>query len=552
MTRNNDSRWKGNGVTELGQNAPWWKTGVIYQIYPRSFQDSNGDGIGDLAGIRQRLDYLEWLGVAALWLSPIYESPMADFGYDVSDYAAVDPMFGTIDDFDALVAEAHARGLKIIMDFVPNHTWNQLSWFLEARTSRTNPKADWYVWADPNEHGGPPNNWLGYFGGPAWTLDEKTGQYYLHNFLPEQPDLNYRNPEVKEAVWADMRFWLDRGIDGFRLDVIDRMLKDPALRNNPANPDFVQQRDNPTQALKRVYSEGAPGIHALIQEFQQAIKAYPDRVSVGEIQYFSDPEDMVPFYGESESQELDLPFNFGLLLQRWSATTVRNFVVSYDSIMPPWGWPNYVWGNHDQHRLATRVGGKAQARLAAMLLLTLRGTALIYQGEELGMENVDIPQELVQDPQGKNMPGFTRDVARTPMHWNADTNAGFTSGTPWLPLSPEYPTFNVETERANPTSILSLYHALLGYRKITPALTLGAMQPLPTQPDDAFLYVRDYHGERRLVALNFSSEPRTLDIGHLTFDHQGRVVLSTMVDHDENVDLSALHLRGYEGVIIEL
>ena len=242
MTRNNDSRWKGNGVTELGQNAPWWKTGVIYQIYPRSFQDSNGDGIGDLAGIRQRLDYLEWLGVAALWLSPIYESPMADFGYDVSDYAAVDPMFGTIDDFDALVAEAHARGLKIIMDFVPNHTSNLHRWFLEARTSRDNPKRDWYVWADPNEHGGPPNNWLGYFGGPAWTLDEKTGQYYLHNFLPEQPDLNYRNPEVKEAVWADMRFWLDRGIDGFRLDVIDRMLKDPALRNNPANPDFVQQR----------------------------------------------------------------------------------------------------------------------------------------------------------------------------------------------------------------------------------------------------------------------------------------------------------------------
>ena len=539
-------------LTEQLETAPWWKTGVIYQIYPRSFQDSNGDGIGDLRGISTRLDYLAWLGVDALWLSPIYESPMADFGYDVADFRAIDPIFGTMDDFDHLVAEAHARGLKIVMDFVPNHTSSLHQWFLEARSSRDNPKRDWYIWADPREDGGPPNNWLGYFGGPAWTLDEKTGQYYLHNFLPEQPDLNYRNPAVKEAVWADMRFWLDRGVDGFRLDVIDRMLKDPQMRDNPANPDFVQQRDNPTLALKRVYSEGAPGIHDLIFEFQQVIKAYPERVSIGEIQYYSDPDEMAPFYGTEARQELDLPFNFGLLLQHWSARTVRDFVIAYDAAVPPWGWPNYVWGNHDQHRLATRVGGKAQARLAALLLLTLRGTPFVYQGEELGMENVDIPQALVQDPQGKNMPGFTRDVARTPIHWNDETNAGFTTGKPWLPLSDEYPTFNVETERANPTSILSMYHALLGYRRITPALTLGSLQPQETQPNDTFIYAREYQGERRVIALNFSDEAQVLDVSAAAANDSGRVVLSTQMDREEAVDLSALNLRAYEGVIIEV
>jgi alpha-glucosidase len=539
-------------LTENVQTAPWWKTGTIYQIYPRSFQDSNGDGIGDLKGIADRLDYLQWLGVDAIWLSPIYQSPMADFGYDVSDFTAVDPIFGTMDDFDHLVAETHARGLKLIMDFVPNHTSSLHPWFLEARASRDNPKRDWYIWADPDEHGNPPNNWLAYFGGPAWTLDEKTGQYYLHNFLPEQPDLNYRNPAVKEAVWNDMRFWLDRGVDGFRLDVIDRMLKDPALRDNPVNPNFVQQRDNPTMALQRVHSEGAPGIHKLIQAFQKVIHAYPERVSIGEIQYFSNPDDMTPFYGDAEGEELDLPFNFGLLLQPWHAETVRDFVMRYDAAVPAWGWPNYVWGNHDQHRLASRVGGKDQARLAAMLLLTLRGTPFIYQGEELGMENVDIPQELVQDPQGKNMPGFTRDVARTPMHWNDEPNAGFTTGTPWLPVSDEYVTFNVETERTNPTSILSLYHRLLGYRRLSRALTLGNFQPYPTQPDDAFVYVRAYEGERRLIALNFSHEARTLDVGDLTSDHSGRVVLSTHVDRQENADLETLHLRPLEGVIVEL
>jgi alpha-glucosidase len=539
-------------VTGLVHDAPWWKTGVIYQIYPRSFQDSNGDGIGDLDGVRQRLDYLKWLGVKALWLSPIYKSPMADFGYDVADYTAIDSIFGTLQDFDNLLAEAHSRDLKVIMDFVPNHTSSDHAWFQESRSSRDNPKRDWYIWQSPSATGGPPNNWLAYFGGPAWTLDEQTGQYYLHNFLPEQPDLNYRNPEVKEAVWADMRFWLDRGIDGFRIDVVDRMIKDPELRDNPMNPDFVPQRDNPTFALLRVHSEGAPGTHDLIKEFQAVIKAYPDRVSIGEIQYFSDPKDMVPFYGSAESEEMDLPFNFGLLLQHWSANTVRDYVTRYDATVPPWGWPNYVWGNHDQQRLVSRVGGRAQARLATMLLLTVRGTPFIYQGEELGMENVPIPQELVQDPQGKNIPGYTRDIARTPMHWNNDPNAGFTTGKPWLPLAEDYPRFNVVTERANPHSILSMYHALLAYRNASPVLTLGAFDALATQPDESFVYVRTHGDKQVLVALNFSDAPQTYNLAEQLSTTQGRVVLSTGVDRTEDVDLSALSLRAYEGVIIEL
>lgn len=535
---------------------PWWKTGVIYQIYPRSFQDSNGDGIGDLQGIASRLVYLVWLGIDAIWLSPIYLSPMADFGYDIADYTAIDPQFGTLDDFDALVRQAHERGIKVVLDFVPNHTSDRHTWFLESRASHDNSRRDWYIWADPTPEGDPPNNWLAYFGGPAWTLDQKTGQYYLHNFLPEQPDLNYRNPAVREAVWNDIRFWLDRGVDGFRIDVVDRMLKDPALRDNPPNPNFIQGRDNPTNALLRSYSEGVEGIHDLIQGFQRVIKSYPYRVSIGEIQYLADPNDIVPFYGSSESEELDLPFNFGLMLQPWNAATIAQFVTAYDAAIPAHGWPNYVLGNHDQHRLASRIGRATQSRVAAMLLLTLRGTPFIYNGDELGMENVDIPQHLVQDPQGKNLPGYTRDVARTPLQWSDAPYAGFSTVEPWLPLADNYPTVNVEALRAQPTSILMLYHRLLSYRRLTPALTLGGYVALDHPPNDCFAYLREHEGQRRLIALNFSGEPRNLVVTSLITDstgvEQGRIVLSTFLDREEAVDLRSIALRGDEGIIIEL
>jgi alpha-glucosidase len=532
--------------------AQWWKTGVIYQIYPRSFMDSNGDGIGDLAGITRKLDYLQWLGVDAIWLSPIFESPMKDFGYDISNYIAIDPTFGTMDDFDELVREAHGRGIKIVLDYVPNHTSDLHAWFIESRAGRDSPKRDWYVWADPTPDGDPPNNWLSYFGGPAWTLDEKTGQYYLHNFLPEQPDLNFRNPEVKQAVFDDIRFWLDRGVDGFRIDTVDRMVKDPDLRDNPPNADYVQGVHNPVNALLRVHSEGAPGIHDLIREFQQVIKSYDDRVSIGEIQYLNDPADMVVYYGEAESQEIDLPFNFGLILLPWKAEAIHNFVNAYDAVIPKHGWPNYVLGNHDQHRLATRVGGRDQARVAAMLLLTLRGTPFIYNGDELGIENVDIPQHLVQDPQGKNLPGYTRDVTRTPMQWDDSPHAGFSTAEPWLPLAHDYAAYNVKTEQTDPTSILNLYHRLLGYRRITPALIEGSYFSLDYTPENCFTYIREIEGQRRLIALNFSTDNKTLVFAGVVKSDSGRVVLSTNLDREETVDLRSLHLRPNEGVIVEL
>ncbi len=533
-------------------SAPWWKTGVIYQIYPRSFMDTNGDGVGDLAGIASRLGYLEWLGIDAIWLSPIYPSPMADFGYDVADYTGVDPLFGTIDDFDGLIHAAHERGIKVVMDFVPNHTSNEHPWFLESRASRDNPKRDWYLWHDASADGEPPNNWLAYFGGRAWTFDDVTGQYYMHNFLPEQPDLNYHNPDVKKAVFDSLRFWLDRGIDGFRFDVIDRLYKDPQLQDNPPNPNFVQGRDNPTNAYLRLHSEAAPGIHDVIREFQDVVKSYDDRVSIGEIQYYADPTPMIPFYGDREEHEIDLPFNFGLILTPWQASAVRGFVDRYDAMIPPYGWPNYVLGNHDQHRLASRVGGEAQARVAAMLLLTLRGTPFIYNGDEIGMHNVDIPQHLVKDPQGINLPGYTRDVTRTPLQWNSGAYAGFSETEPWLPLADDYETFNVEVEYDDPTSMLMLYHRLLGYRRLTLALTLGSYQSLDVERDDCFVYLRERDEQRRLIALNFSGADRRLDVAGGAEASTGRLVLSTRLDREEAVDLSALNLRAYEGVIIEL
>lgn len=532
--------------------AHWWQTGIIYQIYPRSFQDSNGDGIGDLRGIMSRLDYLAWLGVDAIWISPVYKSPMADFGYDVADYRTIDPMFGTLEDFDELLAKAHEHGLKVVLDFVPNHTSDQHAWFVEARAGKDNPKRDWYIWRDPKADGTPPNNWLSYFGGPAWTLDEASGQYYLHNFLPEQPDLNYRNPAVKEAVFEDLRFWLERGVDGFRVDVIDRMLKHPDLLDNPTNANYVTGRDNPVGALLRKHSEAGEGIHELIQEFQAVLKSYGDRVSIGEIAYYDNPSDMASFYGAHASQEIDLPFNFGLIMLPWNANVIRSHVDAYDSSIPAHGWPNYVMSNHDQHRTASRVGGEAQARAAAVLLLTLRGTPTLYYGEELGMANVLIPQHLVQDPQGKNIPGYTRDVARTPMQWDASPHAGFSTVEPWLPLAENYQTVNVAVQEEDPHSVLSLYHRLIAYRRRTPALTMGSYYLADYPPEDCFIYLREHEGQRCLIAINFAAEARTLVLAGINDAETGSLIISSQMDRAGDVDLRGLELRPYEAIVLEV
>ncbi|HZZ89127.1 MAG TPA: alpha-amylase family glycosyl hydrolase, partial [Caulobacteraceae bacterium] len=414
-------------------DAAWWKAGVVYQVYPRSFQDADGDGVGDLAGIRRRLPYLQHLGVDAVWISPIFVSPMADFGYDVADYCAIDPLFGTLADFNALVADAHGRGLKLILDFVPNHTSQAHPWFREARSSRSSPKRDWYIWRDPGLDGGPPNNWLSNFGGSAWAWDGASGQYYYHAFLKEQPDLNWRNPQVRAAMLDVLRFWLDRGVDGFRVDVLWHLIKDAQFRDNPPNPAY--QPDQPgSERLLQLYSCDQPEVHEVVSEMRRVLDGYDARVLIGEI--YLPVERLVAYYGK-DLAGAHLPFNFQLLETAWRADAVGQVVREYERRLPPGAWPNWVLGNHDRPRIASRVGA-AQARVAAMLLLTLRGTPTLYYGDELGLEQAAIAPERVQDPWEKNEPGLGlgRDPCRTPMPWDASPHAGFSTAEPWLPLNP--------------------------------------------------------------------------------------------------------------------
>ncbi|KAI9029420.1 glycoside hydrolase superfamily [Hyaloraphidium curvatum] len=526
-------------------SRPWWETGVFYQVYPRSLQDSDGDGVGDLRGIASRLDYFAGLGVGSLWLSPIFRSPMADFGYDVADYEDIDPLFGSLEDFDRLLAGAHARGLRVILDLVPNHTSTEHAWFRESRSSRNSPKRDWYVWADPSPDGGPPNNWISYFGGPAWTRDPATGQYYLHNFDPRQADLNWHNPAVREAIHGALRFWLRRGVDGFRLDVAFILLKDAELRDNPPDPNW-KPGDNPVWRLRRVYSQERPGHHELLAGMRAVADEFSDRVLVGEIQYSTDPALMASYYGTAARPEVHQPFNFALIMLPWDARRVREFVAAYDAAVPPWGWPTYVLGNHDQDRLVSRIGSE-QARVAAMFLLTVRGAPYIYQGEELGLPNGEVAPEDYQDPQGINV-GISRDLCRTPFQWDGSLNAGFTTGKPWLPVSSTWKTLNVESEDADPKSSLSLYRRLLALRRTHPALHAGSMA-LVESPPDVLAFVRKEAGERFLVALNFSAGPQALERPELG---RGKVLLSTAMDREEATDLGGLALRANEGVLIQL
>jgi alpha-glucosidase len=423
--------------------ARWWQRGAIYQIYPRSFMDADGDGVGDLEGIRSRLDYLAWLGIDAIWISPIYPSPMTDFGYDISDYCAVDPRFGTLATFDALVAEAHRLGIKVLLDYVPNHTSDQHPWFEEARRSRQSPRRDYYLWRDPGPGGQPPNNWLSEFGGPAWQWEPETGQFYYHAYLKTQPDLNWRHPEVRAAMLNVLRFWLERGVDGFRVDTIHHLIKDQQYRATPPNPDY-RPGDPPHRALLRLYTTDRPEVHAMIAEMRQVLDGYPDRVLIGEA--YLPIERLAAYYG-TDLSGLHLPFNFQLITARWQSRALSELAKRYEASLPPGAWPNWVLGNHDRSRIASRVGPR-QARVAAMLLLTLRGTPTLYYGDELGMRDVAVPPTQVQDPWERNVPGLGlgRDPERTPMQWSAAPQAGFSSGQPWLPVAADFAAVNVETE----------------------------------------------------------------------------------------------------------
>lgn len=536
--------------------TPWWQHGIIYQIYPRSFQDSNGDGIGDLQGITAQLDYLTWLGIDAIWLSPFYPSPMADFGYDITDHTDVDPLFGDLATFDELIQQAHQRDLKVIVDFVPNHTSDEHPWFLASRSSRQNPKRDWYVWADPKPDGSPPSNWLSTMGGSAWEWDASTGQYYLHTFLKKQPDLNWRNPAVKAAMFDVVRFWLDRGVDGFRVDAAHFILKDPYLRDNPPNPSgkpvlFKPMGDYDSQL--HLYDKGHPDVHVLYRELRHLLDSSSveqPRMAIGEI-HILDWKEWASYYG-AHLDEIHMPFNFSLVSAAWKASIIRQSVETVEAVLPAGAWPNYVLGNHDESRIVSRVG-PAQARLALMVLLTLRGTPMLYYGDELGMHDGDISPQRVQDPLEKNVPGIGlgRDPERTPMQWDDGPNAGFCPPNvePWLPIPADSRQINVAVEREDPHSMLTLTHALLELRRTTPALNSGSYRPVEGGPDDGFVYLRQAGRQRRLIALNFSSGEQSVKLAELGV---GQLVISTYLDREEAIDLTALRLRGDEGCLIAL
>lgn len=526
----------------------WWQHGVIYQIYPRSFQDSNDDGVGDLPGIISRLDYLQWLGVDCVWLSPVFSSPMADFGYDISDYQGIHPLFGTMDDFDELLKEVHNRGMKLLLDLVPNHTSDQHPWFLESKSSRDNPKRDWYIWHDGKNDGGLPNNWLSVFGGHAWEWDDTTQQYYYHAFLKEQPDLNWRNPEVQEAMMNVMRFWLDKGIDGFRVDVMWHMIKDAQLRDNPPFPgstydanDLIYDHYTP------VYSTDQPEVHDIVRMMRAVTDEYDERVLIGEI--YLPIHKLVTYYGQ-DNKGAHLPFNFQLLTLPWDAPQIAMAIDEYEGALPENGWPNWVLGNHDKPRISSRVG-RAQAKVAALMLLTLRGTPTIYYGDEIGMRDVPIPMNEIVDPQGLNMPDLnvSRDPSRTPMQWSSDINAGFSGHKPWLRLPINSGRVNVDKQKDDEYSKLSFYRKLIRLRKEHAALNIGDYRPVYAD-QQLISYIREWGDEKFLIILNLSHRPAYFKPRQESFT--GTILLGTEVERIGMIAEDIITLGGDEGLLIQL
>jgi alpha-glucosidase len=520
----------------------WWQSGVIYQIYPRSFQDTNDDGVGDLPGIIARLDALVALGVDAIWISPIYPSPMVDFGYDVADYDNIDPIFGSLQDFDRLIAAAHGRGLRLILDYVPNHSSDQHPWFIDSRSSRSSVKRDWYVWHDAGPDGGPPNNWLSEFGGSAWSFDAATDQYYYHAYLPQQPDLNWRNGDVRHAMLGVLRFWLDRGVDGFRTDAIHHLFEDIDLTDNPPNPAWRPDM-SPARSLLRLKTVDQPEVHAAIAAMRKVSDAYRgDRVMIGEA--YLPLSRLMAYYG-ADLSGFHLPFNFHLMTTAWNAKAIAALVDMYEAALPAGGWPNWVLGNHDRSRVASRLG-EGQARIAAMLLLTLRGTPTIYQGDEIGMMDVPIPFEHVQDPWERRVPGLGlgRDPVRTPMQWDTSPNAGFSSATPWLPVAPDFMTRNSAVQAQDARSMLSLYRRLLKVRRDEPALSVGAFRSISAE-DNLLIFERHHEGRRFVIALNFDDDSKPLP-SHAS----GTVLLSTHSNGLEADSSPRKEIHGAEGLIV--
>ncbi len=521
----------------------WWKTSVFYQIYPRSFLDSNGDGVGDLDGIAATLDYLndgtpDSLGIDAIWLNPIHPSPNYDWGYDVSDYFAVHPELGDLDSFDRLLSEAHRRNIRVILDLVPNHTSHQHPWFGESRSSRTALRRNWYIWAKGKDHR-PPNNWESAFNGSAWTYDSVTAEWYMHSFLPEQPDLNYRTPEVTAAMQQVMRFWLDRGVDGFRLDAVARLSKDPDLKDNPEHDGQGETTYRSQLGIRvNLYCHDRPEVHDILRAFRKVSDDYPERVLVGEVW----PREFSSLADYLRPDELHLAFDFRLLKCPFSARAFADVVNDSERLLGQMGWPTWTLSNHDFPRHISRYEAgpatEARARLAAMMLLTLRGTPFLYYGEEIGMRQLEVPAALRRDRMG-------RDGCRTPMQWSSAANGGFTRPgvTPWLPCG-DYRTTNVADQLRDPRSMLSFYRRMIWFRKKSKALTTGAYRHFDARADDLFAYYRVCGNESLLIVLNFADVPRAIDLP------QGRILLSTDSDRAVESSKRGFRLNANEGVII--
>lgn len=566
-------------------NLKWWQKAVFYQIYPRSFADGNGDGIGDFIGMSEKLDYLADLGIDAIWLSPHFPSPQYDVGYDISDYTDVAPEYGTLEDFKRFLDGAHARGIRVILDLVLNHTSHLHQWFIESRSRRDDPKRDWYIWRDPAPDGGPPNNWLSPFGGSAWEYDPATNQYYYHFFLKEQPDLNWRNPEVKKAMWDAVRFWLDMGVDGFRLDAIGTMYEDPDM--TPHGSQLTEEE------MRRIFKRGFPdgtdrqlvelwrvvyekqveqdGVHELMQELRQVIDEYSDRVLVGE-------NDNVSYHGDGDN-ELHMVFNFPLMrTNRLTPAWIRANQEVRLATLPPGAWPCNTLNNHDSTRVYTRFqdgqSGDATGRAALALMLTLRGTPFLYNGEEIGMTDYQLTGiDLFRDPpavwfynaivaDGTSpeealtlAADASRDRCRTPMQWNTATNAGFSPEgvTTWLPLNPNHAQgINVEEQQKDPESMLNFYKRLLRVRKQTPALVDGDYTPLHETSDDYFAFLRKSQetGQTCLVILNLSEKSDTLKFELPS--QNVRCLFSTHTPAGKSVSGEALQIAPFEIFIGEL
>jgi alpha-glucosidase len=436
---------------------------------------------------------------------------MADFGYDVADYCALEPIFGTLEDFDNLVAQAHNRGIKVIMDFVPNHTSNEHRWFLESRSNRNNPKRDWYIWTDGRDDHQPPNNWLSVFGGSGWEFDQGTGQYYYHSFLKQQPDLNWHNPEVVEAMHGVLKFWLERGVDGFRTDAVRWLIKDKELRDNPVNPNYTPGKQDPYHQFLNIYTQGQPETLKLINGFCQLLSKYDDAFMVTELH--GDIELMKKYFRACENGKHS-PFNFNLIGLAWDAVVYKKFVDDFEAALEPQDWPNYVLGNHDQPRVASRLG-QMRARAAALLQFTLRGMPFVYYGEEIGMENGVIPPELVQDPFEKRVPGLGlgRDSERTPMQWSSQEYGGFSTVQPWLPVADNYQSINIEGEKADPKSMLALYRLLIHFRNNSPVLLHGSYRSADVKNDKIFVFERSLNSQTLVTLINFSDQLQEVKIG---------------------------------------